>query len=173
MVKSPKSPGTQGVNAQPCEARLDPQNILGNIHEGPGSGSCEPAVFCFPVRGGIPAGDHLGIAVRLGSVDFADILQESRTGFPVYFKGSFPSADNRLRDGNPGIVMAENACIFLVSRRVGGDFPKLQVITGEGWLKEHDAIFGIKTFFYAVQGTLCLSFLDADSRQHAEALGAR
>lgn len=44
-------PGNTGVNAQPCEARLDTQNILGNIHEGPGSGSCEPAVLCFPVRG--------------------------------------------------------------------------------------------------------------------------
>ena len=29
----------------------------------------------------------------------------------------------------------------------------------------------IRDSFYAVQGTLCLSFLDADSCQYAEALG--
>ena len=39
--------GHAGIDAKTVQAGLDTQDILGNIHEGPGSGAGEPAVLGF------------------------------------------------------------------------------------------------------------------------------
>lgn len=51
-------------------------------------------------------------------MDIADILNISGAYFPVGVKSPFPIAHDRFRDGNPGVVMAEDAGVFFVSARI-------------------------------------------------------
>ena len=42
-----RNPRARRIDAKTVQAGLDTQDILGNIHEGPGSGAGEPAVLGF------------------------------------------------------------------------------------------------------------------------------
>ena len=103
-------------------------------------------------------------------MDLADILNIGRTGFFVDFKSTASSADHGFSDGNPGIVMAENTCIFFITWRIGGDFPKVQVVSGISRLLYHDTVFGIQPFFYRIQCFFCKAFLYTDPCHYAESL---
>ena len=83
-----------GIYFQPLESRLYPENILGNIYKSPGRGTGKPAVLSLAEIRSILSRYHLRVYIGFCPVDLADILQESRTDLPVYFKGSFPSAQN-------------------------------------------------------------------------------
>ena len=109
---------------------VDAQDMLGNIDEGPGGGTGEPAVFGLAEVFGILSGYHLGVDVGLGPVDLTDVFDVGRAGLFVDFKGPVAVADDGLGDGDPGVVVAEDTGIFLVSGRIGGDFAKVQVIGG-------------------------------------------
>lgn len=76
-----------------------------------------PVSQLFFVRRGIlhPYRLHLGVYIRLGTMDLADILNVCGTGLTVDFKGSVTSAQNSFCDGYPGIVVAEDTGILLVS----------------------------------------------------------
>ncbi len=80
------------------------------------------------------------------------------------------SADHSFRNGDPWIVVTEDTCVFLVSRRVGGNLPKVQVISGISRLVKHNAVLGIQTLFHRIQCFLGKAFLHADSGNNAEAL---
>ena len=69
-------------------------------------------------------------------MNLADILNIGRAGLSVDLKGSCAASDDCLRNGNPGIVVAEDTCILLVARRVGGNFSKVQIISGVSGLVE-------------------------------------
>lgn len=69
-----------GINAQAAVRRKDAEDVLGDIHKGPGRCAGEPAVFGFPVQRGVFSCDHLGIYIGLRAVDFADILNISGDG---------------------------------------------------------------------------------------------
>ena len=51
-------------------------------------------------------------------MDLADILDVCGTGLTVDFEGSVTSAQNGLCDGYPGIVVAEDTGILLLSPRI-------------------------------------------------------
>ena len=84
------------------------QDVLGDIYESPCRGTGQPAVFRFAVEFRILTGYHLGVYIRLGTMDLADILDVCGTGLTVDFEGSVTSAQNCLCDGHPGIVVAED-----------------------------------------------------------------
>ena len=74
-------------------------------------------------------------------------------------------------DGDPGVVVAEDTGILLVSGRIGGDFAKVEVIGGVRRLLKDNAVFGIEALFYGSHGLLGIAFFYADAGQYAEALG--
>ena len=81
------------------------------------------------------------------AVDLADVFDASRAGLTVDFKSTVATANDGLCNRNPWIVVAEDTGIFLVSRRIRGNFTEVQVIFGVGRLQEHNAILCIKLFF--------------------------
>ena len=66
--------------------------------------------------------------------------------------------------------MAENAGVFLVTRRIRGDFAHLNVILREGRLLEHDAVFGGEMLVHRVQRPFRLAVLQANAGHDAHAL---
>ena len=123
-----------GVNGKSLVGRIESKNVLGNIDKGPCCGSGQPAVLCFSVEGSILPGNHLGVNIGLCPVDFTDFLGVSGTGLFINFKGAAASADNSFRDGNPGVIVAEDTGIFLVSGGIGGNLAKFQMVSGIGGL---------------------------------------
>ena len=108
--------------------RIYTQDVLGDIYESPCRGTGQPAVFRFAVEFCILSVYHLGVYIRLGTMDLADILNVCGTGLTVDFEGSVTSAQNSFCDGYPGIVVAEDTGILLVSGGIRGYFTKLEVI---------------------------------------------
>ena len=123
-----------GSDGQSCVGRIYTQNVLGDINEGPCRSTGQPAVLCLAMEFGVPAGYHLGVYIRFGAVNLADVLHISGTGFLVNFKGTLTASDNGLSDGYPGIVVTEDTGVFLVSWRIGGNFTEFKVISGVGGL---------------------------------------
>ena len=91
-------------------------------------------VFCLAVIFCVTPCDHLRVYIGLCPVDFADFLHVSRTCFLVNLKGSVAVSKHSLCDGNPRIVMTEDAGIFFVAGRIGGDFTQFNMILCVGRL---------------------------------------
>jgi len=159
------------INGKPVVSGFYAQDRLGNIHKGPGGSPGQPAVLCLAVTGSIGTGDHLGIAVGLCAVNLADVLDVGGTGPAVDLKSPASAPDDSLRDGDPGIIVTEDTGILLISRRIGGDFPKVQIVFCICRLKDHDAVFGIQPFSDRVKSLPCKPFLYPDAGNDAEALG--
>ena len=87
-------------------------------------------VLCLTEVSSVFSGDHLRVDVRLGAVDLADVLNVSRADLAVQVKCAVSVADNGLSDGDPWVVVAEDTSILFVSRRIGGNLTKIQVILG-------------------------------------------
>ena len=159
-----------GIYFQSLERRLYSQDILGNIYKGPGGSAGKPAVFCLPEIRSVFTGYHLGIDIWFGAVYVADIFQKGRTDLPVYLKGSFSSSKDSFRDRYPGIIMAENTGVFLVSRGIRGNFSQVQIVMGVWGLKNGNAIPGVQDFFYRVQSLSGKTFFDTDAGERQESL---
>ena len=82
----------------------------------------------------IAAGDHLRVDVGLAPVEPADLLARRRVDAEVVVEGPVTVADHGLGDDHPGIVVAEDARVFLVAGRIGGDFAELEIVAGIGGL---------------------------------------
>ena len=92
MVKSPKSAGTQGLMQRPSRLGWIPR-IYWEIFTKVQAAVPVSQLFFFAEGCRVAAGDHLGIAVRLGPVDFTDSLQISGTGLLYIFKRPAASFD--------------------------------------------------------------------------------
>lgn len=98
------------------------------------------------------SGDHLRVDVRLGAVDLADVLNISRADLAVQVKCAVSVADNGLSDGDPWVVVAEDTSILFVSRRIGGNLTKIQVILGVSRLQKNNAVLGFQNVLDRSQG---------------------
>ena len=163
--------GNAGIDAQSAESGIYAQNILGDIGESPGCGSGQPAVLAFSEVGSVGTCHHLGINIRLCLVDLAELFNAGRACLPVNFKRSVAASHDGLRNGYPGIVVAEDTGIFFVSRRIGRDLAEFYVISGISGLQESNTVFGIQDLLNAVESGECLAGFFADAGQNAEALG--
>ena len=76
-------------------------------------------------------------------MDLADVLNVGRAGLFVDFKRAVAVTDNGLSAANPRVVVAEDACVLFVARRVAGNFAQLKMIPRVGRLHQHDAILGV------------------------------
>ena len=103
-------------------------------------------------------------------MDVADLLDAGRTDLAVNFKCAVSSSDRCLCDRDPRIIMAEDSCIFLVSRRVRCDLTKFQMISGVRRLQKHDTIFRLEMFLYRIESFFCQTVFFADLCHHTESL---
>ena len=117
-----------GVDLQAVQRGLHTEDVLADIEEGPGGGAGQPAVLCLAEGRGVDAGDHLAVDIRLGAVDLGDVLDVGGAGLLVDFKGTVAVAKHSLGAADPRIVVAEDACILLVSRRVAGDLAEVEAV---------------------------------------------
>ena len=120
--------GNTRIYGQALMSGIYTQYILGDIYESPCSSTGQPAVLCLAVEFCILTGYHLGIYIRLGTMDLTDILNVCGTGLAVDLESSVTSAQNGLCDGYPGIVVAEDTGILLISGGIRGYFTKFEVI---------------------------------------------
>lgn len=127
------------------------ENVLRGVHESPGGGARQPAVFSRAEVGRIFPCDHLTENIRFGLVDLAYVLKVGGADFAVNFKGAFAVAESRLRAAHPRIVMAEYARVLLIAARIGRNLAEVQVIFLVGGLQKHDAVLCIEIFFNAVK----------------------
>ena len=95
-------------------------------------------------------------------MDLADVLNVSRADLAVQIKCAVSVADNGFSDGDPWVVVAEDTGILFVSRRIGGNLTKIQVILGVSRLQKNNAVFGFQNVLDRSQGFFCQSFLDTD-----------
>ena len=159
-----------GVDLQPGQRGLDAQDILAHIHKGPGRCAGKPAVFCFAKGGGVAAGHHLAVDIRLGAVDLTDVLNVCRAGLFVDLKRAVTMADYSLGTADPGVVVAEDACVLLVSRGIAGNLAQLKVILGVSGLQQHNAVLCVELVFHALQGGYGFAGVYADACHDAHAL---
>ena len=156
------------IHFQSVKRRHDAKDSLCDGKKRPCGGTGKPTVFRLAVRWGILAGDHLRIDVRLGAVDFTDILEIGRAGTAINFKCTFPMAEDSFRTDDPGVVMAEDSRVLLVSRRITGNLTQIEVIVRISWLQKNDAVLRIKPLLHTLHCPGCLAcfFPDASHDTH-------
>ena len=103
-------------------------------------------------------------------MDFTDILDVSRADLTVQVKGAVAVTYHRFGDGNPWVVVTEDTGIFFVSRRIGGNLTKIQVISGVSRLQKNDTVLGFQDVFYGSQSLFGQTLFHADFGKNAEAL---
>ncbi len=162
--------GDAGINHQTGVVSADTENVLGDVEEGPGCSTGQPGVLCLAVVLCIAAGYHLRVDIGLGAVNLADLLNVCRADLAVNLECSVAAADNGLSNGNPGVVVAEDTSILLVSRRIGRDFAEVQMIGLIRRLLENNTVLGIEALLDGVKSLDCKTFLDTDACEYAEAL---
>src|ERR1019366_5892389 len=155
---------------QPIVGRADAKNPLRDGVVVPGGRAGEPRVFRFPMRGSVAAGDHLSVNVGFAAVDVADFLASGRIDALVIVVGTVSIADARFADDDPGIIVTEDACVFLVARRVRGDLAEFEVILRVSRLLQNDAMFGGEQLARGFEGSHRESILDADAGEGTEPL---
>ena len=160
-----------GIDLQAVQGRNDPQDVLAHAGKGPGCRAGQPAVFALSEGRRIPSRNHLAVDIGLHAPDVHHILKIEGTGLAEDFKGTVSVSEDGLGTGDPGIVVAENTRVLLVSRRIGSDLSQFRMVDGIGRLMQHDAVPGIQVLFDTLKGSGRLAGLDADTRHHAHALG--
>ncbi len=115
--------------------------------------------------------DHLSVYIRLGLVDLGDLLIVSRSDLGIVLEGSVAVTYIRLSTDYPSVVVAEDACVFLVAAGVGGDLAVLYEVFGEGRIVKNKSAVGGKVLVYRFKGSYILARLLAKSRKDCKALG--
>ena len=101
---------------------------------------------------GVFASNHLGIDVRFAAVKIADFFTSGRIDAGVIIVSAIAIANARFSDDDPGIIVAEDASVFLVTRWVRGDLTEFEMVLGVGGLLQDDAMLGGQEF---VRGFKC------------------
>ena len=158
------------INTQSIIRWLHAQNCLRQIPESPCSSACQPAVFCLTVEDCVSTCNHLGIYIWFCTVDLTDIFDIGRAGFLVNFKSSVSTSDHGFCNRNPWVIVTEDTGVFFISRRVRGNFSKVQIILRISRLKDHNTIFGIQMLFNRIQSLFCEAFFYTDSCHNTESL---
>ena len=78
--------------------------------------------------------------------------------------------DHGFGTADPRIVVAEDACVFLVARGIAGNFAQLQMIPRVSGLQQYNAVLRVELVFYALQSGLGFAGFYADTRHNAHTL---
>jgi hypothetical protein len=163
--------GNDRSDLKAVERGADAENPL---HDGvvvPRRRAGEPGVLGLAEGGRILAGDHLRVDIGLAAVQIADLFARRGIDAAVVVVGQVAVAQTGFADHDPGIDVAEDAGVLLVSRRIGGDFAHFDVVVGVGRLLDHDAVLGGQMLAHGGQGLGGLAVLQADAGQGAVTIG--
>ena len=163
--------GDAGIDLQASPVRLDAQDVVADDVEVPRSSAGQPGVLSLAEVLRVLAGDHLGVDVGLHLVQVGNLLAIGGGDLLVQVEGAVAVAHDGLRSDDPGVVVAEDARVLLVSRRIGGHFTQLEVVLLVSGLQQHDAVLGLQPFLDGLQGLLSLAVLNAHAAHDAVALG--
>lgn len=75
-------------------------------------------------------------------------LDISRAYLAVIFPGAVATPQDGLADNHPGVVVGEDSGVLLVTGGVGGYFPVVDHIFGEGGVVEDNAVVAVEIFLY-------------------------
>ena len=161
--------GDTGVDLDAVVGRLDAEDELRDGVPVPGGGAGEPGILAFARLRGILAGYHLAIDVRLDLVECL-VLDPGGTDLGVVVPRIVAATGDCLADDDPGVVVAEDACILLVTGRIGTDFAHLDVIGGVGRVVEHHAVFAVEVLLAGIEGLIDHAVFKTDTGHGTEAL---
>lgn len=140
-----------GFDDEAVEGGADSDNPLGKGYKVPCGSAGEPGVFCFSMAAAPLSGYHLGIDIGFHPVQFRDFFPVGGSYFFPVCKGLIRPADPNLANHDPGIIVAENTAIFLVSRRIGRNLSQFQVIFLIGRVEYHYTVGCIQVLGHRVQ----------------------
>ena len=103
-------------------------------------------------------------------MNVADRFEIGRTDLPVSFKRARAVTQDSLRAGDPGIVVAENARVFLISGRIRADLAEIQIIFCVGRLVQDNAEFAVEPLLDALERFCRFARFFADAGHDAHAL---
>ena len=112
---------------------LDAEEELADGVPHPSCCTCKPRVLALTWLGGILACYHLTVDVWLNLVECL-ILDVHWANLAEEFPCVVASTGNSLAYDDPRIVVAEDACILLISLWVRGNLAHLNMIGGVGWI---------------------------------------
>ena len=104
----------------------------------------QPAVFGFTETSRVLAGYHLGIDIRLGAVDFGDILIVGGGNLGIIFKRLVAVTHEGFGADYPGVVVAEDSRVFLVAAGVGRNLAVFNIIAAVGGIVEDKAVLAVQ-----------------------------
>ncbi|MPN51009.1 hypothetical protein SDC9_198650 [bioreactor metagenome] len=114
--------GKARIDGETFQRRADAEDVLADVHKRPRGGAGEPTVLPFAKGRRVATGDHLAIDIRFRAARIADLLHISRAGSRIHFKRAVAVTKHGFGAADPRVVVAENARVFLISRRIGADF---------------------------------------------------
>src|SRR5574344_2316877 len=100
----------------------------------------EPRVLRLARLRRVASGDHLRIDVGLDLVELRLLLGVARADLRVMVPRVGSAAGHRLGDDHPRVVVAEDARVFLVARRIRRDLAVFDDVLRERRLVEDDAV---------------------------------
>ena len=103
-------------------------------------------------------------------MNVADRFEIGRADLPVSFKRTCAVAQDGLCAGDPGIIVAENARVLLVSGGIRADFAEIQIILRVSGLVKDDTEFAVEAFFDALERFCRFARFFADPGHDAHAL---
>ena len=161
--------GQARVDLQAVVIRLNAQNPLRRGVEAPRRRAGQPTVLRLAEMRRVRPRDHLAVHIRLGVVQLL-ILDIGRAGAAVDVISAAAVAERRLRQRNPRVVVAEDAAVLLVSRRIGADFAQLDMVARVRRRENCHTVLAEQLFADGIQRALRQSFLHAHARHDQEAL---
>ena len=157
-------------DGQAVERRAHAQQILGYVHERPCGGSGQPGVLALTRSRGFGAGHHLAVDVWLHLADVGLVFHVGRAVALVDGEGLLVVVGQRVGDGDPRVVVAEDAAVLFVSARIGRDLAQFDAVGGVGGGEDGGAPIAGQLVLHGLQRLLGLAVVEADAGHHAHAL---
>ena len=157
------------LDAQAVVAGFDAQQILRGGIPVPGGRTGQPAVLALTRQRSVFPGHHLAIDIGLHLVQLL-VRDEGGRNLAVMPPGVRSAAGEGLADDDPGIVVAEDAGVLLVTLRIGGNLPVFDPIAREGGIVEHQAVFAFQHPAGGIQGFVAHSLVGTDAGHRTPAL---
>ena len=103
-------------------------------------------------------------------MDLGDLLAVRGRDLLLVLPRVLAAANHGLRDDDPRVVVAEDARVLLVARRIGRDLAKLDLVLGERGVQQHDAVRRVEALAHGIERQDRLAVVEANSAHDAVTL---
>src|SRR6266498_2454304 len=159
-----------GRNLQAVVRSTNAENPLRDCEIVPGGGPGQPGVLRFAVRGSVATSNHLRIDIGFAAVKVTDLLARRRIDSRIVIESRVAVAYARFANHHPGIVVAENSSVLLISRWIRGDLAQVQVVLRKSGLLQNDAVLGCEVLASRFERLRRHTIVQPDTGKRAEAL---